>query len=573
MRIEGLEIRDFAKPEYTQEGPLEVSNIDGDLLIKGPNQSGKTLTFNAIHYVILGETIDLRAGHGNHVEVDFQDGSTFQRREVERRYHKKSGDELTADEAGGALIDRLGMPDAIKRQFIHSHIDRLPLEVLSPSRLIDLILTVSDTALKEELEEKEDSLDDLEETIQQVNDEIDSLKRERDRRSRQVQELQSQRKRWEKVLDLIQDNRLSEISETLKEQPGVEKELTELNKERRGIRQEIAENRNELNLVADYENDFEDIVAEAMKEFICPVCDERVGSENAAQRLNDGNCPFCDKERSLDGLEQYIDERRQDNSGRSDELENQIDDLQKRIEEIDSRIKELEQDQSDIADLNETAVNKLDEYNHNIAEIQSEAVAELDELESTLDEYQSKLTALENEIEEATAKRDQLEDQVNELRSNISSLKDDQASKKIDDFAQRWNSHYRSGVPELALEFDLTDQGRIRLPDSEDGVRYYNRRGDLSDAEVMLLNITFAVSLNEIIQDSGVSDWDILVFDEPFARLDEGNKHDTIEYLNGLEQQVMITSSEASVWEEFDQSQTLELTRNDFQQAKLTDEW
>lgn len=89
----------------------------------------------------------------------------------------------------------------------------------------------------------------------------------------------------------------------------------------------------------------------------------------------------------------------------------------------------------------------------------------------------------------------------------------------------------------------------------------------MADAEVVLLNITLVITLNQIALERGSIDWETIVLDEPFARLDRGLKDDAIDYLRNLDTQFILTSSDEYIWQEFTHATTLSLQR----QSKLTD--
>lgn len=574
MKLDKLEIQHFAKPEYTHSGPIRKRDIASrDLLIRGPNQSGKTLTFNAILYCMLGDTIDLRRGHGNEVEIDFDEGSTFQRGEQGRYYWTSNGQKLEGKDAAAKLQEKLGPEDHIKRHFLHSHIDRLPLESLSRSRLVDLILSVSDSNVKDELESARDRSETLSEELGKVGDQIDSLEREKSRKSRQKYQIGGQVERWQTVLDLAEDGKLREISQLLREKPEIEKELNELSSERRGLRQKMSEAKNELNLAEDYEQEVKEIIGEALKEFICPVCEDRVGSDTAMDRWDKDLCPFCRQDSHLDDLEKHIRSKKNATEGRSEELREEIKQYEDRIDEIDERMAELEKQQESLSGINDTAINVLEKYNHEIGEIRSVARERVRDAEAELADTKKDLERIKSELKEAEQERDDLKEEKKRLSDKIFSLEQEDASTEIINFQEKWNEHYHGIAPDIAFQFEVTNEGRILLPDAEGGRRHYDRRGDLSDAELYLLNISFALTLNDILVENGTTSWQAIVLDEPFTQLDDENKNRALEYLQDQDQQIILTSSDNYVLDAFGAQQSLTLERRDFRQTELTNDW
>lgn len=148
MKVQQIYARKFAKDEY---GSFDKANIDGeDLLISGGNRTGKTLTFNAILYNLLGprHTIDLSTGRQNDVRLVYDNGVSFRRGQPEAEY--SNGDELTGDEAQKRLSEILcnpasedvGSPDIIKNHFLHSHIENMPLSRLDKDQRLSHIRAV-----------------------------------------------------------------------------------------------------------------------------------------------------------------------------------------------------------------------------------------------------------------------------------------------------------------------------------------------------------------------------------------------------------------------------------------------
>jgi hypothetical protein len=86
MRIDSLDIEEFAGGEHRGMTIESVSN-DSQLL-RGGSRTGKTLTFNAVLYNLLGaqNTVDLATGRQNKVELEFTNDSRFFRGNPEAEY-------------------------------------------------------------------------------------------------------------------------------------------------------------------------------------------------------------------------------------------------------------------------------------------------------------------------------------------------------------------------------------------------------------------------------------------------------------------------------------------------------
>jgi DNA repair exonuclease SbcCD ATPase subunit len=160
-----------------------------------------------------------------------------------------------------------------------------------------------------------------------------------------------------------------------------------------------------------------------------------------------------------------------------------------------------------------------------------------------------------------------LEEKRESKQARIEQLENEDVSTKLSDFEETWNNHYQQITPEIAEDIHLQRNGEIVLVNADGRRREYDRRGDLADAEVVLLNISFVITLNQTALDRGSIDWETIVLDEPFARLDRGLKEDVIDHLRSLDTQFILTSSDEYIWQELSHITTLSLQR----QYKLTD--
>jgi hypothetical protein len=142
MKLDTLDIREFTQQEeYTNPSAEDIGGQS--LLIKGENRSGKTITFNALRYVLLGDTINVSPGRGSELEVGFTDGSRFYRGLPNMVYETGDG-EYEAAEARSKLREKTGKKDLIEDFVIHSHIEELPVGRLSASERLNLIRGVTD---------------------------------------------------------------------------------------------------------------------------------------------------------------------------------------------------------------------------------------------------------------------------------------------------------------------------------------------------------------------------------------------------------------------------------------------
>ncbi|QOS13119.1 AAA-type ATPase domain protein [Haloferax gibbonsii] len=575
MKISSFRIEEFAKKEYTENQTPEMQNLDGDsVLISGPNRSGKTLTFNALLYGLLGyeHTIATRTGGGNKVWVTFSDGSRFFRGKP--REYEVNGEVYETDSAEEKLRQQVGDVEVLKHHFLHSHIEELPLERLSPDDRLDLIISVMDGETKTEIDRLTKSIEELEQKITRREDRISPLENKISRLNRQVGQQESQLQDWQTILDLYESGRLNEIDQTLNQHKDLRQNLEELSSERRGLQRKINSKEKELEELQRYDREVEEIIVEAIKEFVCPVCNHRVDSNTAEARMTRSKrCPFCNQQHSIQDLKDHLRDEKASNEGRPGELTHKISEHRDRLNKIESEIESIEQEIPAVAELNSLAVDKLRDSNTTVESLGEVASTEVPKLKESLKENRSKLESRVSELDEVHSSVSDLEATIEDKRTKLEHLKTNDYKNKIGEFETTWSNRFSEIAGGLSLSLKIfTESGEIALPGGGDGTRYYDRRGDLSDSEIHLVNLSFTLALNHHANRSDTINWQSIVLDEPFSYLDEDTKETTLEYLRDSDLQVFVTSSDDSVKEKFDRSQTLELVRRKYKQTKA-DNW
>jgi len=567
MKVQGFRIERFARPELTSGGPIELQRVaDQDVLIRGENQSGKTHTFNALLYSLLGETIALQRGHGNAVELQLGNDLEIFRGEAGKRVRSQS-QEFGPDEAEDVISDRVGSRDLIHTHFLHSRLSELPLERLPQPKRVSRVLDATSDNLSDRIIELEEHVEELQAEIERKKAERNSKERDRRRRQRQVSDIRSQLEKWSTVENLAESGRLAEISEALQRDPELEQQIDELTSEKRSLITDIREKQNERTRARELEEETREIIIKALEEFICPVCEERVNRGEADSRLDNQKCPFCNQSTDVEETFRHLETEKQKSEGQLEEIDYDLEEVRERKDEVESQIQSLKKERPEIADLNSYAVDQLRDFDHDIASIHTKAKQERAEAEKALEEYSEKVENIEDDIEELIEDISDLEDEQESKQARIDQLENDDVSTKLSDFEETWNHHYQQIMPQIAEDIHLQRNGEIILVNEDGRRREYDRRGDLADAEVALLNVSFVISLNQIALDRGSIDWETIVLDEPFARLDRGLKEDAIDYLRSLDTQFILTSSDEYVWQEFTHATTLSLQR----QYKLTD--
>lgn len=115
------------------------------------------------------------------------------------------------------------------------------------------------------------------------------------------------------------------------------------------------------------------------------------------------------------------------------------------------------------------------------------------------------------------------------------------------------------------------DNGEIELHSEDSEPRKYHRRSELSGSEIQLLNTAFVLSLNDHSTASGAVNFESILLDEPFSNLDNEVTESTLDYLQGLPQQIIVTSSNQEISPRFAPEQILHLTRSNTTQAQFSE--
>jgi chromosome segregation ATPase len=304
---------------------------------------------------------------------------------------------------------------------------------------------------------------------------------------------------------------LAEISDAFQRDPELEQQIDELTSEKRSLITDIREKQNERTRAKELEEETREIIFKALEEFICPVCEERVNRGEADSRLDNQHCPFCDQSTDVKETFRHLEAEKRQSEGQSEEINRELEELRERKDEVDSQIQSLKKERPEIADLNSYAVDQLQDFDHDIDSIHAKAREERAEAEEALEEYSEKLENAEAAIAGLDKKISDLEEKRESKQARIEQLENEDVSTKLSDFEETWNNHYQQITPEIAEDIHLQRNGEIVLVNADGRRREYDRRGDLADAEVVLLNISFVITLNQTALDRGGIDWETSV--------------------------------------------------------------
>lgn len=557
MRIDSLDIEEFAGGEHRG---MEIESVSSDSqLLRGGSRTGKTLTFNAILYNLLGaqHTIDLATGRQNEVELEFTNDSRFFRGNPEAEY-EVDDETLQGSTASETFSEDLGDTTLLKSLFVHSHIGKMPLDDLSRSQRTKLIRSVTNRELEQRISRLEDAEEQLDELVIETKDTKRRLSEEESDLDRQISDLESQKEKYDRLESQIESGELAELSQQLKKDEQVEDRLDELFKEKEGLRKRLRKLHRKKRKQENYESEVNDIIAEAVNDFVCPTCDRRITTEKAKNRIQRGYCPYCGRNHSLDGLKQRLSRKIEESDDLLDDLKEEIEELQEQRDEVSDQIDELKENRPELEELDGFTKRRLDNYDHNIQQVRDHVQEELESISTSLEELKSERESLDEQIERVEQKFEAYSDAYDHASELVDELAEESFEAGIQEFSEAWEEAYNQMNSNLQLEISISEEGRIQFP-GRNNLREYDRGGNLSGSELHLLNISFACTLGSFATESGVVDWDAIVLDEPFSNLqEEENREAALEYILSLDKQTIVTTSNTSIDSRFDQVEVLE---------------
>ncbi|WP_306055419.1 AAA family ATPase [Natronococcus wangiae] len=559
MKVSEIHARQFAKDEY---GGFEHTNVAGqNLLVYGGNRTGKTLTFNAILYNLLGprHTIDLSTGRQNDVRLKFDDDVEFQRAQAGAMF-RRNGTEETGDTAqdsfaewfGDEIDGTINRSDIIKAHFLHSHIDRMPLSRLSKQDRLAIIRSVADIESQEQIEELEGQLEELEDSINEDREDRRRLIEDRQQLQREQSSAQNQLEKYVQLRELHESGELTEITDLLLSNEKIQEQLADLSREEEFLRQKRRSKQKQKSQWERYRQaERHSLIAEAVNDFVCPACGDRVDTELAESRLSRHRCPFCAVDDRADSLETNLDDKISRSEEELEEIESELEEITADLDEVDERMDELREQQPELSDVDGPIETVIRENDYEVDQIVAETTDELERYESTMTRAETALEETNTQIEDLDTQIEDKEDHYRSLAEELEEQRQASIEAEIDEFGEAWLDSFQSAAGEIGLEIRITEDGEIEIPGNE-SPRSYDQAGDLSDAEITFLNITFAVTLNDFARQSGLTDWKTIVLDEPFSNLDSEGEENLLEFIREREQQFICTSSDETFLDEFD---------------------
>ena len=553
MKLNRLHIDQFAVEDFPT---IERNNLEGEnLLLIGGNRSGKTLTVNALLYGLFGPraTLGVQPGRESEIAMHFDNGHVLERSSSGRQYTDGEAHRKTA--ADERIREVIGSEDLVSLQFVHSETDKLPLTRLTGHNLLKHIRYLGGTSIQNELDRLADEREELELEREQVERiELHPVKRELTEIN--VDQYENRLDKIEQLQSLVDTGRIKTIKQRLMDNREIDHQLDELYDRRRTIEQELRKQRRQLREEHRYTQPVNGLIIEAIDEFTCPVCDHVVEEDLARRRLQHNQCPHCARDRSLNDLKSDLQEKVDESSNVIDTLEETIEDLEAEQEGIDEEIATLQGSVPDLSDLNSLTKHTLRDKDYDIEAVAKETEKRLSRHREEAARLKEKRQSLERDREQVEAKLADIRDTINGVETEITDLRERSFEEGIAEFEERWSECYQRIADDLGQEIRITHNGTVQLPGNE-GARDY---GQLSTGETRLLNLAFAYTV-ATTEKTTEDNFDVIVLDEPFANLEPEKCDQAITFIQDVDAQFLVMTSNDGIRDAFDQSRIASLQR------------
>ncbi|PSP93484.1 AAA family ATPase [Halobacteriales archaeon QS_4_62_28] len=561
MKISRLKIEDFAIDECPK---INQKNLEGnDFLFRGGNRSGKTLVFNAILYGLYGNSSinNISPGRSSSVEIYFDNTESIDRGGSPQIYRTDDGEEIDPD----IINSKLGPEDSVQLQFINSNVRNQPLSDHSGPELVEKIREALNSSLQQKITyhnraqthidqlidreiygEGKKGLNELESQLEKLN----------------IDQHRNRINKIEHLLSLVESGEIHAISDRLQEDSEQGHKLNELYDKKRTLEQKIGKKSNRLDEARRYTKErVNELIVDAVREVSCPVCDRIVEHDKAKRRLKRNDCPHCGRDRpyALKNLRADLQSEVDSADERIEELESQLGDLDAELEEINEKIDELQSEDSKLRELNSLVRTALKQADHSIGQVEERAQSELEALRETVVEEEERKEGLEDKIKERKQAIEHLGERKKWAEKREQELVEESYEEVITRFRDVWSVNHQEMSPSLSSEIELDPEGNITAPGTTSGeLRDYD---ELSTGERRVLNLSFAYTLAELATNEETHNCEVLVMDEPLAKMGVETQDRVLDFLLNSDIQCIITSSDVRMESKFRTRQVRDLER------------
>jgi len=561
MKIDRINVANYSRND---EYPGVETRPEGEThLLYGPNVTGKTMTFSAISHAILHDSMETSPGNSCSVGVEFTDESLLHRGQPKTTFETNRHDS-EAENVKSRMDEVLGRRPILRAYFIHSETDQLPLSKLGIDTILDIVRSVSVPEIDDEIAEKrrertqrDDERDEaiaeqqnVEESIEGVDRDIDSVEAERDAA--------------EKVVRLDNTGELETIRDALEDRDEAAVKLDSLLAERDNVEEELrtAEQRHEK-LQEDLHEPLNRFKQAVVEDERCPVCTESVPESKVEDRVDDGNCPLCGLETSIDEHLGEFEQAKQTAESQIDGVREEVEQLTEQLDGLDEEIEAVRSDQPDLSGFDTAVRERLEAHDREVSAVVDAARDDHEAAVDTLDQLRQKRQELSTRKEELEDRQRRLDDEIEELREEVVEL-EGSVQEGIERFSETWRGVLEEMTETIRRGIVITAEDGIKIGGNSD--RNYDRE-DLSTSEMHVLNLSFAVAVNETVESNRAA-MDTIVMDDPFTNLDDDVREEVVSFiLNDDDRQYVFTSADPAVAERVPTTQQRRLEKGDFQRT------
>jgi len=240
------------------------------------------------------------------------------------------------------------------------------------------------------------------------------------------------------------------------------------------------------------------------------------------------------KDRS-DEIKADIDEKISRSEEELEEIEEELEEIDSELESVDKEIAEIREEQPALSDVDGRIERVIRNNDYDFSAIVEEIEEELERYQSSIDEIEEVISEQENKIEELEAELESpLKNGWRRLKTRWKKCEKTASMQRLRSSQRRWQEIFEKMAGEIGLEIQMMQDGDIEIPGAE-GPRKYDRAGDLSDAEITFMNISFAVAYNRFVRESDTTEWSTIVCDEPFSNLDAEGRVNLLEFIESCD--------------------------------------
>lgn len=530
MRLRTIGVEEFSPQE--EYGNPTINTNGETTVIHGPNRSGKTLTFCAIGYTILDTTWGARTGSGSKVVAEFSNGAEYTASSGGHQLRVGNEQHTGKEDTRDRLRDLVGSNRFLKHQFIHSQLSKLPLEGAS-SDVLTYVRQVVAPEVNEEITDARDERDRKQEQIEDFRDERTQIESRIPEIDNEIEQTKTEIEEEERIIELGKTGELDTIQNALEEDAELNEKLRELYEQRDELETELTRLRQRRDNSETGQSD-----AIVNVGLTCGVCNESVPVTEARRRVDSGLCPVCSRD-----TEFVVPRPASDDPDTSDDVDEAIADRESTLRSVEEQISELQSNRPELSELDGDIQRRLERHDREVDIVVQAARARVDELEERVESLEEQHERLESRLEQIDKRVPELKEERDRANEEYQD-KQEEARDSVDAFEEKWEENFREMNSGLGLEVRLEGDRGVLLPGTP--TRVYGQNANLSDAERLLLNISFGVTLHDVADEDQIA-LDTFVLDDPFVHLNEDGTRELLEFILDDERQYIITSSDETL--------------------------